>query len=75
MNIYPSPASNKITIENYSEIDKGIISIFSANGQLILYKSIFNRKTELDISYFAKGLYFVKLTADKGNALNKFIKE
>jgi hypothetical protein len=75
VNIYPSPTSSKIAVEFYSDIEKGIISIFGANGQLLLNQSILYRKTELDISDYTKGIYFVKIITDKGIVLKKFIKE
>jgi hypothetical protein len=32
-------------------------------------------KTNIDISAFAKGVYFVKLKTEKGVAVKKFVKE
>ena len=73
--IYPNPANDKITVENPSCNDNAMISIYNIQGQLLLQQSIKQQKTEINISGFAGGIYYVKVKTDKGNAVKKFIKE
>jgi hypothetical protein len=58
INIYPNPTSDFIIIENANGSSS---SIYDINGRE-LYSSInTNDKQNIDISNFAKGLYFVKI--------------
>lgn len=71
--IFPNPASNIITINSLQK--KSEILILNIQGQLI--KSMIADKSTItfDISDFAKGMYFVKVTTDNGTVTKKIIKE
>jgi hypothetical protein len=73
--IYPNPAKDKITIEISTFHKDDIISLFSSNGQLIIRQPLLQTKTEIDLSSFAKGLYFVKIENTEGVSMRKFVKE
>ncbi len=70
--IYPNPvrdvltiASDNLLIENYK--------IYSTNGTLILSK--INSQNNIDVSGLANGIYFIEVTSESGNKVQKFIKE
>ena len=70
--IYPNPTSSKLTIEYKSYIKQDVI-IYNALGDAI-YKDLLPPSQTLfniDMSYFAKGIYFVRL----GNQLVKVVKD
>lgn len=70
--MYPNPASDKLNVllpEN-SELE-----IYSNEGQLLKSFVIKENNTSIDISGFAKGMYFMKVKTDKGIVIKKFIKE
>jgi hypothetical protein len=46
-----------------------------SSGQEVLTQTIRDTKTEIDISNFASGVYFVKLINDNQVELRKIIKE
>jgi len=71
--IFPNPSSDEITIDNLSQ--KTIISFCNLQGQLLFQKTTHERKTEIDISEFAKGIYLLILKNDKTNNYIKIIKE
>jgi PKD repeat protein len=73
--VYPNPANNIITIETSSLNKNEDISIYSIQGELLLQQPILLAKTNVDISTLAKGLYFIKVKAEKGLAVKKFVKE
>jgi len=73
--IYPNPANEKITIENSSQNNNATISIFNNEGQLVLQQTTHQAKTEIAVSTFANGLYFVKVNNESGIAVKRFIKE
>jgi hypothetical protein len=69
--IYPIPTNGSLNIKidfPYKELK---ITIFNLNGQKILTAT---NRTELDISHFPKGLYFIKLKIDNKIIDKKFIK-
>jgi hypothetical protein len=78
--VFPNPATNKVfvgfkTIENTDTK----ITILSLTGATLLekqYKNINgNFVTEIDLSNFAKGTYFIQINADKGKYVRKLIIE
>lgn len=67
--LYPSLVEDILNIEFSSPIYSDIeFSIYSANGQLLSARMIdarWGRKTTIDLRKYSKGVYFVKLQADK----------
>lgn len=70
--IFPNPASNRITIKNP---DKALINIFNIQGQILKTLVAVNNYTTIDISDFAKGMYFIKVSMKKEIITKIFIKE
>lgn len=62
--VYPNPATDLITISNYS----GEIEILNALG-ISLWKGTIGVNENIDISRFTNGIYYVKTE----NSLNKFL--
>jgi hypothetical protein len=76
--IYPNPASSNVNIkvQDYAEGHNGEILIFSADGKVLV------RQTEslkylntFDVSEWAAGVYFVKVSVGKLKNVQKFIKQ
>ncbi|HWY12096.1 MAG TPA: SBBP repeat-containing protein [Bacteroidia bacterium] len=67
--IYPNPFNNKITIA--SQDIKQTVQIFNTLGVALYNGKIENEKTEIDLSDFAAGIYFIKI----GSETKKVIKE
>jgi len=56
---FPNPAIDKISIE-VNTIDKNAnLLIYNIHGQLLTQQKVYRKKTDIDISGFAKGIYFV----------------
>ena len=72
MGIYPNPATNQINIETSQ---KSEIEILNLEGQIIKALSTTSNQTSIDISDFAKGVYFIKVRTEKGVMVEKFVKE
>lgn len=70
--VYPNPANNEITIESEQ---LSMIEIFNIQGQLLKTIKANTNNTNIDISGFAKGLYFVKLNNSSTTFIKKFVKE
>ncbi len=71
--IYPNPAKDKLTIETNlnSKISYVIENLL---GQKI-YSSFVTNKATIDVSFYPKGIYILKLNTDKGIVIKKFVKE
>ncbi|MBI4945623.1 MAG: T9SS type A sorting domain-containing protein [Bacteroidetes bacterium] len=62
--VYPNPAKNNITIET-TEDKKFVVHITNPLGQQIITQS-FQKKTEVNVSSFCKGLFLVEVCDEKG---------
>jgi hypothetical protein len=69
VSIYPNPSSNYINIQNI----EGEYSIVNMIGNTISKGTLNNNK--IDISNFSNGVYIIKISNQKNNYLNSFIKE
>jgi hypothetical protein len=66
--IYPNPAIEKISIKNNTKQAIISLEIYASNGQKILQTQLKN-KTEIDVSEWNNGLYFLKFVALDGSRL------
>lgn len=69
--VYPIPTSNQVTIELEGEF---ICSLVSLNGK-ILSETKAVKITTIDLSKFAKGIYFVEIRSVNGTEIMKLVKE
>jgi len=65
INIYPNPADNLITIDlNYNETNADHVNIMSVDGKIVSTLGITSDKTEIDISNFSSGVYFLNINSE-----------
>lgn len=67
--MYPNPANGIVTIEASTPITT--IQLYDVQGRIL---QIVNNATTLNVSARASGVYFVKITTDKGVKVEKLIK-
>jgi len=78
INIYPNPATSSITIDltNY-ESTKGSLTIIDESGRNLLsfpLEKMTEKRTELNLSRFERGAYFISIQSEKGNrTMTKFM--
>jgi len=72
ISVFPNPTSASITIvaSKRSEIE-----ILNLEGQVMTNVNTNERPIIIDVSSFARGLYFVKVTNEHGAFVEKFVKE
>lgn len=70
---YPNPVKNIFTISNTSVIDE--VTLISIKGETLLTKRINSLHSEIDLSNFAKGVYFLKIKSEGTEKTVKLIKE
>ena len=71
INVFPNPSSDKITIETPT---KGSLFFHNTDGQTILQRETTDPYTNIDISGFKSGVYFVRMIVKKKVMTGKFIK-
>jgi hypothetical protein len=71
--IYPNPTRSLINIDSKNTIK--IIDLYDVQGRIIETHLIDEMNSTIDISSKAKGIYFLKITSDKGSKVEKIIKE
>ena len=73
ISIYPNPTTDNLTIEtNFKEEHR--LEIINLLGQAI-YTTYIGRKSMINTSNYASGLYFLKIYTDKEIVVRKFVKE
>lgn len=71
--IYPNPTSHQLTIEtdNQAEYQAQIIDL---QGKMILKSTIAAAQKEIDVSDLPNGIYILRLSSEKGQINQKFVK-
>lgn len=74
--LYPNPASNmlNITVPDGAALPEGY-AIYNSLGQVVATGKMISSVQAIDVAAFAKGIYFVKLSAGDSTATLRFIKE
>lgn len=69
LSIYPNPVKDIFTIDTKDKLKS--VEIYSATGQRVFY----SQEKQNNISSLAKGVYWVKVTTNKGSISQKIIKQ
>ncbi len=73
--LYPNPAASEINL-SFKNLTAADIEISDVYGKTVLSTTIENNKgMPIDVSTFAAGIYFVKLSSDGRSTVKKFIKQ
>lgn len=72
--IFPNPSNDKLKIR-LSNPEKSFLRIINSLGEVVIEKIITGEISTLDVSYLAKGIYFITLNAEERFATKKFIRE
>lgn len=76
LKIYPNPATNSISITTNNEQLKTIY-IVNVYGEKVMYQQVTvnTQQLSIDVSSFAKGIYFLEAETEKGIIRKKLVKE
>ena len=77
VSIYPNPTKANVAI-NVNQNDNNKIksvSLYDVQGRILQTQIIDNQSSTLDISEKSNGIYFLKVTTDKGIKVEKIVKE
>ncbi|MBI3520762.1 MAG: T9SS type A sorting domain-containing protein [Bacteroidetes bacterium] len=74
--VYPNPASDKITIaikdNTYAEIQ---IRCYDVLGKVVYETTTFNKISQIDVSAFSKGIYFIQLQSKDDRSMRSVTKK
>lgn len=78
--VFPNPAKDNITVTiGNTDAMQGALTITAINGKQLFSRNLSlakgNSLYNLNISFLAKGMYYLQLNTDKGSQTVKFIKE
>lgn len=73
--LYPNPAVNALNIDVDASIPMESLQIFDLSGKLIVSEKMRSPSQSIDISKFAKGLYFIKLQSGSNEITLRFVKQ
>jgi len=71
--LYPNPASDFVQIKSDSNIKQ--IELFDIQGRVLQTLMQNNNAVKFDISDKANGVYFLRITTEKGKSVQKIVKE
>ncbi|MFA6922679.1 MAG: T9SS type A sorting domain-containing protein [Bacteroidales bacterium] len=74
LQVFPNPANTQITIELPQTAKQSTIIIYNINGEEVIKQQTTNNKTKIDVSTLPCGIYFIKVVAQDGVTVRKFIK-
>lgn len=72
VSLYPNPVQDVLKIANESNATINSVAITDNNGRVVLNATSF--ENGIDVSALQNGIYFVKITTDKGTSNQKMIK-
>jgi hypothetical protein len=72
-NIFPNPSWGIIKIEAANKINS--IQIFDNQGKIVITKALNQKKTQIDVSRFEQGIYFISLEIEEKTILRKIVVE
>lgn len=64
LQLYPNPAQTEVTIQ-FPALEQGMLSVYSAAGQLLLQKRTNSELTTLDCSPWPSGLYLLRWEGER----------
>jgi len=73
ISIYPNPSKEKVFIESKSTIKS--VELFDLQGRLLFVNVVNADKTEINLATQNAGIYFIRITTENGNKVQKIIKE
>jgi hypothetical protein len=75
LSVYPNPATNRIVVSTINISNQMVISLMDVTGKEIFkMNKIAANKTEIDLSTYASGVYFLRLFNDEKSEIVKVIK-
>ena len=76
LSVYPNPVHERLNVRFVELPNNTNLEVYDIHGKLLERTMISELETQLDVSEYASGLYFIKLTDELGSTqVKKFIKQ
>ncbi|MBL4652153.1 MAG: T9SS type A sorting domain-containing protein [Flavobacteriales bacterium] len=72
-NIYPNPASDKVTINFDDNSTDYLITIYSIDGKIASNSIVASDQHELYVSEYPNGVYFIEISSEKKTYTEKLV--
>jgi len=72
-NLYPNPASEYINITSDKELIGKSLQVYTSSGMLISEQIITGKQNFIPVSNFAKGVYYLRISDEKGQFMQKLV--
>ncbi|MFP5470940.1 MAG: T9SS type A sorting domain-containing protein, partial [Bacteroidia bacterium] len=73
--IYPNPASDNVVIELAELHPNTTMTVVDVTGKVVKEMAVTTKRNTINVSEFASGVYFVKITSEQGINTVKFVKK
>ena len=73
--LFPNPAREYVDIRIDGDVNVTNMEVFDVYGKLINTVNVIDNPTRINVSSLANGMYFVRVTTDKGAVTKTFVKK
>lgn len=73
ISVYPNPTKDKVNVSG--DFTLQTVQLYDVQGRLLQTQLANDNQTNIDISVHSNGVYFIKVTSDKGIKVGKIVKE
>ena len=75
VNLYPNPAKEYVDIRVDGDLNVSMMEVYDVYGKLVNTVTVIDNPTRINISGLANGMYFVRVTTEKGAVTKSFLKK
>ena len=73
--LFPNPAKEYVDIRVDGELNVTNMEVFDVYGKLLNTVNVIDNPTRINVNNLANGMYFVRVTTDKGTVTKTFVKK
>jgi hypothetical protein len=75
VSLYPNPAKEYVDIRVDGDLNVTMMEVYDVYGKLINTVTVIDNPTRINVSTLADGMYFVRVTTEKGAVTKTFVKK
>ena len=75
VSLYPNPAKEYVDIRVDGDLNVTMMEVYDVYGKLINTVNVVDNPTRINVSTLADGMYFVRVTTEKGAVTKTFVKK
>ena len=75
VNLYPNPAKEYVDIRVDGDLNVSMMEVYDVYGKLVNTVNVIDNPTRINVNGLANGMYFVRVTTDKGTVTKTFVKK